>query len=560
MGRSMSFSFFVRFLGITLLLFYQIDLSVCDREERNREKGRDDDDDDEVGLPTFTSLPKISRPKNVLVGVATGVLSTSAGVLSGFGAFVILPIRGAFKEGVSGFLKGSVVGSIGAVVFPGIGVAVGIHQVVFGMWNTLSGAVAAQRCRLWDEESEAYIEYRLDEEMARITMLDEGETVTEGKERNVKDPTYYDLLGVKTNAPSGQIKKAYYSQAKISHPDKNPNDPDAAETFRKLSVAYQTLSNDKRRASYDNLGSPSDSTDGGSSSDEQMDPKVFFAVMFGSQLVENYIGTLWISSAFDTLQDLRDTGTIELMSTRTQFKSVQRKREVTCAIHLRKRTEEFTSGKTTERKFVEGCRAEAVRIGEVAFGGLFLTAIGSTLKLEADLYINFRQIPLVSPTGHLAKFKTLRLAYRRNVDLLMSGMRFAQTGMDLYNKMEDGEPVKGAAHYEESIPTLLQLAWAFNVKDISKTLRSVCQKLFMDASIDADERVLRAHAVRMMGIAFLKEGELLGSTIETYKNSSSFIMNRAEKAMMKSMAKGQDLSDEEIDLILKAKQRASARR
>jgi len=70
----MSFSFFVRFLGITLLLFYQIDLSVCDREERNREKGRDDDDDDEVGLPTFTSLPKISRPKNVLVGVATGVL------------------------------------------------------------------------------------------------------------------------------------------------------------------------------------------------------------------------------------------------------------------------------------------------------------------------------------------------------------------------------------------------------------------------------------------------------------------------------------------------------
>jgi len=40
-----------------------------------------------------------------------------------------------------------------------------------------------------------------------------------------------------------------------------------------------------------------------------------------------------------------------------------------------------------------------------------------------------------------------------------------------------------AAKIEESIPAILELAWAVNVRDISRTLRKVCKKLFSDASV-----------------------------------------------------------------------------
>ena len=60
----------------------------------------------------------------------------------------------------------------------------------------------------------------------------------------------YDLLGVSKTATSAEIKKAYHKLARSLHPDVNP-DKAAAEKFKKVSAAYEILSDPEKRKNYD---------------------------------------------------------------------------------------------------------------------------------------------------------------------------------------------------------------------------------------------------------------------------------------------------------------------
>ena len=95
---------------------------------------------------------------------------------------------------------------------------------------------AKEAGKVWNPKKKEWNFYFIDEEWRELEVVNLGDGGKSGsaeggvgdeEERKVADREYYDLLGVSTNANDGTIKKAYYKNARVCHPDKNPGDDEA---------------------------------------------------------------------------------------------------------------------------------------------------------------------------------------------------------------------------------------------------------------------------------------------------------------------------------------------
>lgn len=69
--------------------------------------------------------------------------------------------------------------------------------------------------------------------------------------QHLKSKNHYERLEVRHDAAPADIKKSFYKLSKAHHPDANPDNPSAAQTFSLISESYSLLSDPTRRASYD---------------------------------------------------------------------------------------------------------------------------------------------------------------------------------------------------------------------------------------------------------------------------------------------------------------------
>src|SRR4030042_2120048 len=65
---------------------------------------------------------------------------------------------------------------------------------------------------------------------------------------------YYQILGVKRDAPAKEVRQAYRRLARKLHPDVNPGDKAAEARFKEVNAAYEVISDPEKRKKYDRYG------------------------------------------------------------------------------------------------------------------------------------------------------------------------------------------------------------------------------------------------------------------------------------------------------------------
>jgi len=315
----------------------------------------------------------------------------------------------------------------------------------------------------------------------------------------VKDTEYYDLLGVSPSASGGGIKKAYYKLALKLHPDKNPNDPEAAQKFQQVGAAYQVLSNPTLREKYDREGKEE------VGSLDMMDASAFFAMVFGSEEFEPLVGPLKLATMASSDHEVSD----EESTLR------QRHREVQCAVNLRDMLEPYhkvngdaADAKTFAPEDDDSLLARAQNLASTPFGEELLHVIGYVYVTAGQKQLG-REQPFGIP-GHLVSLQQKGHIWGTRFDAFGAGIKAAWEQHKLSKNMEDA---KDAKEDENAPPNpaqaqfmlrMLEALWKISVLDIESTLRSACHKVLHDHSVEPSEITRRARALSGIGEIFMK--------------------------------------------------------
>lgn len=367
------------------------------------------------------------------------------------------------------------------------------------------------------------------EEEKPLLFAKTGKTGTDEKPLETE---YYDILGIAPTATPEEIKKAYRKMALKYHPDKNPGNQEAEDMFKKISEAYQILSDPAKRSKYNKYGK-SDST-----SEIIIDPGEFFKQQFGGERFNSYIGDLMIAGELMNGEMVDTNNPAEVEKLRKEKKEKQDKRVQELSQKLINKinnghvnnVEPFFNNpallREKEKESLDNFRiaitVEAEDLKHESYGIELLHSIGYIYKLKANQALYQYKVDngaihkkIFGYTNKFtSKMKEKGHVISETVNTVKSAydLQFSFEKMQMQDKMnesnanlteEEKRKIKDQMEQEAAIKGM-NMIWKSSKLEIESTLIEVCDKVFSEPNIQPLAMKARAKAVLTIGEVFEK--------------------------------------------------------
>ncbi|CAG8471175.1 34_t:CDS:2 [Diversispora eburnea] len=322
---------------------------------------------------------------------------------------------------------------------------------------------------------------------------------------------YYEVLGVSPTASSSEIKKQYYKLALQFHPDKNKA-PDAEQRFKKISDAYQVLSNPELRRKYNEFGKKNDiEPEGGF-----VNPEDFFKQQFGGDRFVDIIGEISIGRDMKEVlqhtideEDLteeekaqRESNKVNQEDERETIRQQRIDKLVANLIHkLSLYVEGYENNNNSAEEFRDLIESEADELKAESYGVELLHAIGFTYSLKAKQYLGSEQIFGLPRFGHILREKGH--VFSETISTLRSAIDLQQSFKELQKAEQEGLDESEKTKLEEATTAKgLTALWKGSKLEVEGVLREVCDRVLSDPSVSKKVARKRAEGLKIIGSVY----------------------------------------------------------